>query len=132
MTRLAKESVCVVMLLFVVGCDTGASLGEPFNMSVGETSHVDDLALTLIKAIDSRCAVNVVCIWEGEIGGDVELRKVSSGEIETTYLSTTMKREYAFGGYIIRLVDAQAPTPYHGKTIPQKKYRFKFMITHAE
>lgn len=79
-----------VLILAVSGCDflmpggsgrardtVPASLNEPFEMRPGQTAVLNDTDASLhFVGIpeDSRCPINVVCVWAGQVRVVLELR----------------------------------------------------------
>jgi hypothetical protein len=125
-----------------VGPDADAGRTIPqedgtFTLGVGDWAELPDagLEIRLIEvADDSRCPVDVTCVWAGDAVTAIEV--VHAGV------------EYAFGlhvnpgeatgpgqvevaGYRIEL-ESLAPAPKSGLPIPQAEYRAGFRVTEAD
>ena len=90
-----------------------ANVDDTVRISLGRVASTRDGGLTLIfvrKVAESRCAVNVVCVWQGDAA--VRLRAESStGAVEATIHTTLEPKSYEAGKYRISLLDVQ---PYPG------------------
>jgi hypothetical protein len=98
--------VCTV-LLTISGCGRDEhNIGEEFNLRIGETANIkgEQLRIGFLEiSEDSRCARNVICIWEGRAIATVEvLIGNTSQEIElvepglTDTPAKTQFKEYEF------------------------------------
>jgi hypothetical protein len=94
--------------------------GQP--VGLGETVQVGSLLATP-RAVteDSRCPVNVQCVWAGRV--IVRTRIDGSGWSETVPL--TFGEAYATHGTTITLVSVR-PDKYAQRDIPSAEYRFIF------
>jgi hypothetical protein len=89
---------------------------------LGQTGRVGPLAVTPLQVVeDSRCPVNVSCVWAGRLiikariagGGRSETRKLVLGE--------------AVAVHGIRLVLCSAePDKLFGEAVPRSRYGFAF------
>lgn len=73
---------------------------------------------------DSRCPVDVTCIWAGTVNLRVKLEKGNDAETMTIKLGT----EVAFAGKRVSLVSI-TPVPHSKNVIVSQEYRFKFLVT---
>ena len=102
-----------------------ASLGQAFDIKVGQEASISSQQLTLkflSVSEDSRCPQGTNCIWEGN--GKVNIELTPTGQ--TSYvveLNTAMslKSEATYLNYKISLLDLQ-PYPSAGRTIQQSEY----------
>lgn len=90
---------------------TRASFDSTVLLSVGKSMTFEDgLRATLTAVNDSRCAKDVVCIWQGELSPNIEL---SGGALETdatAVLGTERGTSTVAGPYTITLVTATETT----------------------
>jgi hypothetical protein len=105
--------------------DLGAvPLDRDFRLSVGERAEVGDdgLAITLREVPeDSRCPIDVDCVWEGDAAVVLEVA-IGRRAADRIALHTTLEpRSLIHGGYEIRLVGL-APAPLAGRPIPAGEY----------
>jgi len=92
---------------------------------IGQSKNVGNISITLNTITqDSRCAIDVVCIWAGVVEADATLksatrsenRKISSGEAP-----------YNFDGHTISITSV-LPTPVSTKRILPSEYRITFHV----
>jgi hypothetical protein len=77
------------------------------------------------EIVDSRCPMDVVCVWAGDGGIVLHLKKAS--EQTTTSLHTNLTpKETVFGGYIIKLKELN---PYPKSNVKLKKEDYSVLLT---
>jgi len=59
---------------------------------------------------DSRCAANVVCVWQGDAAVRLELATPQAGAVEGTLHTTLEPKTLDASGYTLSLLDV-APHP---------------------
>ena len=102
-----------------------ASLGQAFDLKVGQEANISPEQLTLqflSVSEDSRCPQGENCIWEGN--GKVHLEFTPTGQTSHVLeLNTAMSlpSEATYVGYKISLLDLR-PYPSAGSTIQQSEY----------
>ena len=82
---------------------------------------------------DSRCPVDVTCVWEGN--ARLVMTGVVAGEerpfeLNTAYNPVAGPREATVDGYLIELTGLD-PHPRVGQSIPPARYRATLRVTHA-
>lgn len=101
--------------------------GQPFTIRVDETVEIDGtgLSIRLLAVLeDSRCPVDVTCVWAGDA---VVALEIALGEARRAYgLHTnpgtaTGPGEADVGGYRVVVVGLE-PAPLAGVPIPQARY----------
>jgi hypothetical protein len=108
------------------------SLGEAFNIKVGQVATVSSqqLSLTFLSVSqDSRCPKGAHCIWEGN--GKVIIQLTSQGQKAVTIelnTATSLPSEATYLSYKISLLDLQ-PYPLEGSAIQQFEYRATVSIS---
>lgn len=130
-------------VLCMATCGTGegpttpvnARLGEPFELAPAQMAAVGDTGLTLTfdrVADDSRCAVDVQCIWEGDarvmVTAALPGRDPARLELHTTSSGGGGPKEARYGDFLVALT-ALAPQPRSTTTIDQRDYRATFRVT---
>ena len=102
---------------------TQAPILEPGNivLGVGENGKVGDVEIILNSIVqDSRCPLNVQCIWAGEVKANITMRnKVKS---ESLVLSS-IDKPHSFGDYDISITDVtrgEYHITFHVSITPQK------------
>lgn len=137
---MAWQRIIIALLPWVSACIESptppkivrdVALGEEFELAPGESARVSKELTTTFErvAADSRCPVDVVCVWEGDATVVVRVRR-SSKEDAALELHTSkgLGSEARYEGYRVRLVEL-APQPQSSVSIPQGKYRGRFVIT---
>ena len=117
----------VAAALTAAGCKgvTDVQPGEPFQLQVGQVAVVPDSSLALrFEAVpqDSRCPVDVQCIWAGD--GVVRLGLRTSADSSTADLHTNPGAGSArvqAGAWTIELLSL-APAPHANHPIPAGDY----------
>ncbi|HEX4999245.1 MAG TPA: hypothetical protein VFY29_13545 [Terriglobia bacterium] len=111
------------------------ALGQPFELKGGGTASLDGGKLTVVfekVSGDSRCPVDVTCIWEGDATVSLRLkqadRDASSVEVHT---SGRYAREVTYEKYRIRLQDLK-PQPRANVPIEQKAYTATLVVSRVE
>lgn len=102
-----------------------AELNEPFTLAIGQTATVEgaDFDLTFVDVLaDSRCAVDVQCVWEGE--ATIRLRVAPRGEAAQTFDLTTRGNAstVVHGGFRISFEELAPPT-HSERPIAKSDYR---------
>jgi len=109
-----------------------ASLGEAFDIKVGQKASIFSQQLTLkflSVSEDSRCPQGTICMWEGN--GKVNIELTLTGQtLYVAELNTAMslKSEATYRSYKISLLDLQ-PYPSEGSTIQQTDYIATIRVT---
>ncbi len=119
------------VLLLTPGCfpdfpSEGESAGggheRPLNNKVdvqyGTDAVYENIGISFLEvAEDSRCAVDVTCVWEGNARVLLHLRMLPSGEVARVELNTneSLGRTVEFGGYEVTLADLK---PDRISTVP--------------
>jgi hypothetical protein len=103
-----------------------ATLGTPFDLRIGQSADVEGTGLraTVTRvADDSRCPIDVVCVWEGDAEVSVRLERASRAAVAQLHTSPRAGglREVEYDGYVVHL-DALAPAPHSGRPIPAGDY----------
>ena len=81
---------------------------------------------------DSRCHVDVQCVWAGELKVDVRVDQLaaasSAGLADTLHFSTVNGPTQTAFGYRFELI-AASPTPRSGETPPAESYWIALRLT---
>ena len=104
--------------------------GASFTLAPGETAVVKgaDARITFNKVTDdSRCPVDVTCVWAGDAHVEVTISRNGVPD-ETRILSITPpKHETTVGNLRIRFVSL-APVPHQADPSPRRNYRAEFVV----
>jgi hypothetical protein len=88
---------------------------DTLTVALGGTASTRDrkLRLTFVElAADSRCAANVVCVWEGDAA--VKLRVETGTNVAETTIHTRLEpKVLEIGGFSLSLLEVR---PYPGTT----------------
>ena len=104
-------------------------LGREFTLAVGQSAVVgDDVRLTLKSVTDdSRCPVDVTCVWEGDAKVMVEVITPSPRAQHELHTSAREGGEAKHGAYRVTLVKLE-PAPRSTVTISSSDYRATFVV----
>lgn len=108
-----------------------ATLGSPFVLNVDETATIDsETKLTLLGINeDSRCPIDVNCVWEGSLKAEINLingQKNLGNHIIP--LTITDMDAQTFDGYFIRIGEVE-PYPISSNPIKQSEYSVTFLVS---
>lgn len=107
-----------------------AGLGQQTELAPGQTARVGSLRITFSGvAGDSRCPVDVVCVWEGDAVARLELSQPPRYP-EMRELHTSNPRAVTYGGFQVELVRLD-PAPRSTQPIPANSYRLVIRVTSA-
>ena len=107
-----------------------AVINQETELAPGQTAQVGPLRITFTGVSgDSRCPVDVVCVWEGDAVADLTLSQ-PTGAVETRELHTSNPRSATYGGFQIELVRLD-PAPRSTQAIPPASYRLVVRVTPA-
>lgn len=122
-------------LVLVGGCGSAtvavSALGEPAVLRVGESVEVsgEDLRIGFVAVRqDSRCPVDVVCVWEGVATVDAWAKK-GSEERHDLVLATSNKAGHStradYLGYEVELLEL---APAKSGSVQQADYRVTLVV----
>ena len=120
---IAVVSLCAVAAVSACATVEAVIVAEPgvaFSLPIGKTATIngDGTKVTFTRAEDSRCAIDVTCVWAGEAKIEVTISRPGSPD-ETAILQ--LGGEKSSGNLLIRFVgltplprhaDGNAPRPY--------------------
>jgi hypothetical protein len=127
-------SLAVFVLMGLYGCAPATikefSLDEPFTLFVRQKAQVAELQIQFLGVSqDSRCPVDVECVWAGN--AQITLRvslKDSTEETVITINSYTEPREAIYEGFRIEFVDLR-PVPRSDRPINPAEYRVTLKVS---
>jgi len=132
----ASSSVAVLLLL--ASCSTSpttpraVNVGDRFTLAPGQAAQVEGMGLRVTfesVTADSRCPVDVTCVWEGDAVVVVSLRPAATGAAQhDLHTASRYASEAQEGDYRVRLVDL-APVPRQGGPPRPGDYRATFVVT---
>jgi len=128
----AFSSLAALVLLASCGTSPAASrpvgLGEPFTLAPGEAAQVGTGLLVTFQGVDadSRCPVDVTCVWEGDAVVLVSARPDAAPRREL-HTSGRYASEVEVGDYKVRLVGL-APAPRQGASPAPGDYRVTLVV----
>jgi hypothetical protein len=115
-----KLAVALLVLPLLAACSQGvadppvapasvtAELGREFELKMGQTARLSTVALRLtLRAIteDSRCPIDVVCVWQGNARAVIEVQVGEDGPSSELRLNTGVPpMEAQSSGVNVRLV----------------------------
>jgi predicted deacylase len=94
-------------------------------LGVGRTKQFGNLKITLDSIVqDSRCPVDVTCVWAGLVEAKI---KITNGSKSETVKISSVQEPYLFEGFKISIISV-APFPESGKPIASGEYLVTFKI----
>lgn len=115
----------------MLSTDLGSGSPAVVELGVGQSAGVDGVEIRFAEVTeDSRCAIDVVCVWAGN--GAVVLHLSSDGvPVEAVTVNTTVEpRSVERDGLAIR-VTGLAPQPVSTVTIDPDEYRVELEVSRA-
>jgi hypothetical protein len=109
-------------------------LEQPFQLKVAQVAQIssENVQLKFLEVQqDSRCPVNVQCIWQGQAKIAVSLTK-NEKNLGNLTLETSLDDKpiaKSLDGYSIKLIKV-TPRPKTNKPIAQSDYNATFILTH--
>ena len=128
-----------VSVLSLTSCGSPTSprdveLGEEFQLAPSQTAVVGDTGLRLVFErvdSDSRCGVDVTCVWEGDaevvVAASQPGRDTATLELHTTTAGGG-QREARYGDFVVGLT-ALSPQPRSTERIRAEDYRATLRVT---
>jgi hypothetical protein len=136
----------LVVLGMVAGCATTpvspvvggvtatieASLARDFVLGPGQAASIEGTSVAVLfrsVTADSRCPVDVQCVWAGDAAVLVTVSSGSAGDERDATLHTGLEpKATTVGGDEIRLTGVE-PAPHSGTPIPPSSYRVTLRVT---
>ncbi len=112
--------------------DDGIKLGTEFQMTIGQRIEFSDASLDIVfKGVtgDSRCAQDVICVWQGEVSVDIEIIG-GDGSHSMTLTQPGLFYGYSkdsYAGYEIEF--KVLPYPESESQIEDDEYRLVMIVT---
>lgn len=109
-------------------------LDTPFILGVGEKATVDsDLQITVLNIEeDSRCPIDVTCIWEGRVRAEINLMK-GQKNLGNHVIPSVIEdaNTQVFDGYFIRITEVE-PYPTSSTPIMPSEYQITFLVSQTK
>lgn len=125
----------LVGLVNLIGCAHAvvkeAQLDQPFTLFVRERAQLGDLQIRFIGVPeDSRCPLDVECVWAGNAKIVLGVSLKDSDETVITINSTVDPQEALYAGYRIRFVSLK-PERFSERLINPAEYRVTLIVSRA-
>lgn len=109
-----------------------AELARDFTLGPGQAASIEGTGIAILfrsVSADSRCPVDVQCIWAGDAAVVLTISSGSPREERDTTLHTTLDpKAVLLGSYEVRLMGV-APAPRSGSPIAPASYRVTLRVT---
>lgn len=110
--------------------------GDPFTLMPGGSARIpaSDLTIRFLEVeSDSRCPVEVDCVWAGDAVLVVETVSGSGTRVRRLHTPTEMvgPGSVEVDGHVLHVLGLE-PAPREGEVTPQEDYRATFMVNGAE
>lgn len=125
-----------VLLVSLIACSdsvesvNGLLLGDTVNIKLNETLYLDgeNVSLKFDDVLqDSRCPLDVICIWEGNASVALILSENSNKHDIVLNTYRPFGRDTTINNYKITLVDVH-PYPMSDNTIDKSKYSVDILL----
>jgi hypothetical protein len=125
-------------LVLLASCATSptapraVSLADRFTLAPGQTAQIEGTGLRVTfesVSADSRCPVDVTCVWEGDAVVIVSVQATGSARLQhELHTSGRYPTEADAGDYRVRLVEV-APVPRSGASPAPGDYRVTLLVS---
>lgn len=106
------------------------SAGDTVRLQLGEAAALAGSAVVIrFSSVegDSRCPVDVVCVWEGDAHIRLEVRHAGTVRIRADLHTTLQPRSVRYDDLEFHLVDV-APAPTSTRTTPSHEYSIRIVV----
>ena len=76
-------------IVFFISSSESFAEEKQVKINLGNSIHVDDIEISILKVDDSRCPVDVTCVWEGQVSATIQMRNQTHENIEQFSLGYT-------------------------------------------
>ncbi|MFA7216782.1 MAG: hypothetical protein WC095_02275 [Candidatus Paceibacterota bacterium] len=111
------------------GCSVFGCLDEEevSNPGLNDSVVMGDIIITPEEILeDSRCPLDVTCVWAGVLSVKVKLQNVNDLD-DVVYSTLNLTNKTSFNGKTITIKSVE-PLPYSGSEISSKDYKFEFAL----
>ena len=133
MYRLYTYIFVIIALIWSIPASAGpakVSLDKEFSLGIGQSASIDGEKLVIkFKAVleDSRCPINVVCVWAGNGKVEFEILDID-GQNKTVTLNTEEEpRVTTLKGHNLKLISLN-PLRIDGVSISPGDYSVKLLV----
>jgi hypothetical protein len=108
----------------VFGCQNEEDITSP---GLNSSTVIGDVIITPIEVLeDSRCPLDVTCVWAGVLSVKVKLQNKNNLD-DVAYATMNLTNETSFNGKTITIKSVE-PLPYSGVEISPNEYIFHFIL----
>jgi hypothetical protein len=122
--------LCFIWLSVASTAPAKALIGKEFSLGIGQAANIEGEELVIkFKAVleDSRCPVNVVCVWAGNGKVEFEILDID-GQNKTVTLNTEEEpRVTTLKGHSLKLISLNPPR-IDGVSILPGDYSVKLLV----
>jgi hypothetical protein len=126
-----KNIFMIAAALFLFSCsDNDSDVFSESKFKIGESYKVDDKNnLEITKINDSRCAIGVTCVRQGEAFIIFKLTEGNISKLDSTFVvGKTGKKDTIFSNLFLNITSLD-PHPEKDKTIKQSDYTLTMKVT---
>ena len=107
-----------------------AAVGKPFELKAGAVAALPDGARLRFERVqsDSRCPIDVMCVWAGDAIISVTLNPVKGATASREMHTQPTGSQISYANYTITLT-ALAPYPRSNQEIPASGYIATFLVS---
>jgi hypothetical protein len=118
-----------LLLLLCAGCGGSSTrpdqtpLGKPFELRAGTSANLDEALTITFERVsnDSRCPMDVVCIWAGDAVVSVSISQGAGGWVRRELHTDPSGSETSYSMYSVKLL-ALSPYPRSDRQIRPEDY----------
>ena len=105
-------------------------LGQAFDLRAGATAAVEGgLAMSFDRVVhDSRCAIDAICVWEGDAVLVVTLSSVAGPPASYEIHTQPLQSEVGHGSFLVKLT-ALSPYPRSNRPTNPEDFVATFKVT---
>lgn len=108
------------------------SLDQDFQVKIGEKVLIREIetSITFVRVVeDTRCPVNVYCVWAGRVTVELEFREKNK-TVSRVNLTIPGGEEKELKGYIVKLLKVEPEREYPEKMeIPLSDYKITLKVS---
>jgi len=107
-----------------------APLGQDFDLAPGRSVRVEDLEVRMERvADDSRCPIDIECLWPGDATVVIDLLSVSGETSHELHTARQFGDQVTRDDYVVRLVDLLPPRRHAGPKRLDYRARLRVSLT---
>ncbi len=123
-------SLSLIPGLYITNTEVETELNSNVDIRIDETAIISDplIRVTLNSVLeDSRCTIDVDCVWEGDVKISVNIFTIGYQVNHNMTLNDIIENKISFSSYYVKFQDVK-PVPESDITISEDAYIVTFYI----